>query len=113
MSTAAGAPTIAARRAWLERAEALSREMLAGARVGDWERVRDLDAARRPLVEEAFVAPLDDEGRLGLEPVLRRLAELNEALIACTAEARDEQGAAACAAGDGRRAVAAYRAAAG
>lgn len=113
MSAVASAATVAARRAWLERAEGLSREMLAAAGVGDWDRVRELDRQRRPLVEEAFAGALDDEARRTLEPALRRLAHLNEALLARAAEARDERGSAARSAGEGRRAVAAYQASVG
>ncbi len=92
----------------LIRALRLTEQMERAARDAQWERLEVLESERRPLLRDCF--PLDDPG---LDPAtalkrVRRMVELDRAVMGRIAAARDEAAEALGRIGQGRTATQAY-----
>lgn len=93
----------------LEQALQLSQQMSELAESGDWDAVIELESQRRQLLEQTFAtkAPIDE----ALAKGIRRILELDKALVGKSLEIRDEVAAELSQFNRERKAVGAYRSA--
>ena len=88
----------------------LSASMLAVARTGDWEQVREIEQERKILFDKTF--PLDKESIADttvLTRQIQQIADLDKETMALMEESREELSGLANRLSSGRQAVGAYR----